>query len=205
MRHHGSYIICLTLVPGGPGDTGEARKRRASSFPGRGAGAKRVMTENELTLLQEEKEEGRKNKELMAKLLLEKENEVNLLQEEKKEAQTNKELVAMLVEKVECPVCLVAPREGPVPCCPSGHITCSPCLEKLRGKGEVECPTCRLPLGKGMSLLAKVVIEHMKHQCSLEGCQEMVAFEGYKEHQEACSYRLVVCPGWGQDCLMVPF
>ena len=37
-------------------------------------------------------------------------------------------LVADLQGAVECPVCLVVPREGPVPCCPHGHITCSPCL-----------------------------------------------------------------------------
>ena len=70
-------------------------------------------------------------------------------------------LVAELQGAVECPVCLVVPREGPVPCCPSGHITCSPCLERMRGEGKEECPTCRVPMGEGKSLLAKVVIEHM--------------------------------------------
>jgi len=42
--------------------------------------------------------------------------------------------VAELQGAVECPVCLVVPREGPVPCCPAGHITCSPCLERWRGE-----------------------------------------------------------------------
>ena len=70
-------------------------------------------------------------------------------------------LVAELQGAVECPVCLVVPREGPVPCCPSGHIICSPCLERLRREGRGGCPTCRVPMGEGKSLLAKVVIEHM--------------------------------------------
>ena len=109
-------------------------------------------------------------------------------------------LVAELKSAVECPVCLVVPREGPVPCCPSGHITCSPCLERLRGEGRGGCPTCRVPMGEGKSLLAKVVIEHMEHQCSLQGCEEMVAFEGYREHQATCEHRLVVCPGASQCC-----
>ena len=33
-----------------------------------------------------------------------------------------------------------------------------------------------------------------------------MAFEGYREHQEACSYRLVICPGNDKRCNeMVPF
>ena len=33
---------------------------------------------------------------------------------------------------VECPVCLALPREDkPVPCCPQGHLVCSPCMDKL--------------------------------------------------------------------------
>ena len=71
--------------------------------------------------------------------------------------------------KIECPVCLGVPREGPVPCCPSGHITCSPCLERLRLQarpGRVKCPTCRAPMGEGESLLARIVLENMDHQCS---------------------------------------
>jgi len=120
--------------------------------------------------------------------------------------QKNEKLVAELQGAVECPVCLVVPREGPVPCCPSGHITCSPCLERMRGEGEEECPTCRVPMGEGKSLLAKHIIENMEHQCSHQGCEEMVAFEGYREHQEACSYRLVICPGNDKRCNeMVPF
>ena len=48
-------------------------------------------------------------------------------------------LMRLARERLECPVCLVVPRMGPVPSCPSGHLTCSPCLLKMRkeGKGEM--------------------------------------------------------------------
>ena len=108
-----------------------------------------------------------------------------------------KVLMAALQEKVECPVCLVVPREGPVPCCPSGHITCSPCLDRLRAEGKLECPTCREPMGEGRSALAKVVIEHMDHECSFRGCGELVALKDYAAHQATCRHRLAACPAVG--------
>jgi len=104
-------------------------------------------------------------------------------------------------ERLECPVCLVVPRIGPVPSCPSGHLTCSPCLLKMRkeGKGD-NCPSCRAPMGDGQSLLAKVLIENMDHVCSLKGCKEKVPFEEYEKHQEKCRHRLVICPGSNLTC-----
>ena len=117
------------------------------------------------------------------------------LEDVSKDTNKRKKLMNELEERVVCPVCLVAPREGPVPCCPSGHITCSPCLEKWRRKGKTTCITCRGPMGEGRSLLAKVVIEHMEHRCGLRGCKEMVQYEEMAKHEEACRYRQVACPG----------
>merc|ERR1719342_89437 len=72
-----------------------------------------------------------------------------------------------LKEMVECPVCLMTPREGPMACCPRGHLICSPFLTGIKGDqvalvirtgdlvqqifGEeeevkIECPTCRGPM-----------------------------------------------------------
>merc|ERR1712129_181619 len=65
--------------------------------------------------------------------------------------------------------------------------------------------TCREPMGKGKSLLAKMVIESMEHECSLEGCNAMVTHQDYKMHQEACGYRIVICPGSLTCKKMVPF
>ena len=61
---------------------------------------------------------------LKAELKEEKAKQIN----QKSEMEKTTKLMAELQEKVECPVCLMVPREGPVPCCPVGHIICSPCL-----------------------------------------------------------------------------
>ena len=141
-----------------------------------------------------------KLKMMVEKMMVEKTEALTEKTKLEEQMEKMRKFVAELQGAVECPVCLVVPREGPVPCCPAGHITCSPCLERWRGEGNEECPTCRLPMGEGKSLLARVVIEHMEHECSLEGCQAMVAHEGYKRHQEECSYRLVICSGSGLTC-----
>ena len=47
-------------------------------------------------------------------------------------------LEAKLRKLVECPVCFLLPRKGPVPCCANGHLVCSPCLGKLREENKLE-------------------------------------------------------------------
>ena len=109
-------------------------------------------------------------------------------------------LIRELMAKIECPVCLTVPREGPLPCCPRGHIICSGCIEKIKEGGGRDCPTCREPMGEGRSLLGKVLVENIKHQCDLKSCKEMVPFKAYKQHKSECKYRLVMCPGSNQRC-----
>ena len=69
---------------------------------------------------------------------------------------------------VECSICKMLPREGPVPCCPRGHFVCSPCLKKWRESQDKKdrCPTCRSPMGTGTSLLAITVIKNALHKCT---------------------------------------
>ena len=157
----------------------------------------KLVDENKTLLMEKNQALDEKNKTIVEK--------TKAINEKSKLEEQMKKLSAALGSAVECPVCLLVPMEGTVPCCPSGHITCSPCLEGWRREGREECPTCRVPMGEGKSLLAKVVIENMEHECRMEGCKEMVAFKDYRRHQEACTYRLVICPSWGQDCPMVPF
>jgi hypothetical protein len=98
--------------------------------------------------------------------------------------------------KVECPVCLVVPRAGPVPQCPNGHFICSPCRVKERVLGREDCPTCRVPMvGEAKSILASLVIENVKHECSYKDCEENVDHDKYERHQEVCKFRPVRCPG----------
>jgi len=97
---------------------------------------------------------------------------------------------------VECPVCLAMPRENrAVPCCPQGHFVCSSCKDQLTRQGKLDCPTCRMPMGQGQSLLALTVVKNAQHECRLQGCNMSVPFEQIREHEEKCIWRLVICPG----------
>jgi len=75
------------------------------------------------------------------------------------EVKKGKQVLEELQMLVECPVCMTTPKEGPMPSCPAGHLTCSPCLEVMRKKGKKTCPSCRGPLGKGKSLLSSAIIK----------------------------------------------
>merc|ERR1719234_2520132 len=107
---------------------------------------------------------------------------------------------------VECPVCLTLPRIGPVPCCANGHLVCSPCLEKLRGEDNMDCPTCREPFGEGKSLLASAVAEQVQHECRHPGCTKTTPLGRIVHHEKDCKWRLVLCPGDEESCTeMIPF
>ena len=101
---------------------------------------------------------------------------------------------------IECQVCFFLPKQGPVRMCPNGHFICTKCKEKNRQEGKLNCPTCQEPLGEIKSLLAKIVIENVKHECDPAGCEEMVPHIDYKKHQDSCDFRLVLCPGSGVTC-----
>ena len=45
----------------------------------------------------------------------------------------------------------------------------------MRSEGRTDCPTCRVDMGDGKSILAQVIVEHVDHECSLDGCFEQVA------------------------------
>ena len=100
-------------------------------------------------------------------------------------------LIEKLKGMMECPVCLSVPVEVPVPCCPVGHIICKSCLSSLRRAGRWNCPSCRLRIGNTTSLLAKTLVENMDHKCNLEGCDQVVPFKEYQQHQDECGHRMV--------------
>jgi len=108
--------------------------------------------------------------------------------------------------KVECPVCLVVPRAGPVPQCLRGHFLCSGCKERRGREGRQDCPSCRGPMGEAQSLLALVVIENVKHKCEHKNCDEMIHYKELEGHKDSCQQRLVLGPGSGMTCSkLVPF
>jgi len=132
------------------------------------------------------------------------------------EKRTRMEEVRITVEKlikeqeslVECPVCLSLPREDrPVPCCPKGHFVCTSCLDNLIREGKPRnCPTCRVRMGEGRSLLALTVVKNARHECGHQGCNAKLNFDQIKDHEEKCIWRPILCPGKGTSCrARVPF
>ena len=94
--------------------------------------------------------------------------------------------------KIEGPVCLVIPRSGPVPVCPNGHfvcLVCQPCLTN-----DSLCPTYRVDMGAGKSLLATTIIQQIDHNCKLDGCNEALTLEGLDKHESGWYNRTVMCP-----------
>ena len=94
--------------------------------------------------------------------------------------------------ELECPVCLVIPREGPVAMCPVGHIVCKTC--KVNTK---TCPTCRRPMLKeGTNSVVNKIIEQVPHPCKYKqfGCKVKKRHNELVDHESKCSERTVKCP-----------
>ena len=67
------------------------------------------------------------------------EEEKNKVEEKNMKLEEDKNKIEGKLRKlVECPVCLLLPRKGPVPCCTNGHLVCSTCLGKLRAESKLE-------------------------------------------------------------------
>ena len=116
-------------------------------------------------------------------------------------------LMTELRGMVKCPVCLSIPEEGPIPSCPRGHLVCQPCHHGMIEGKLSKCPTCREPMGKTFSLLAKKLIESMDNNCTNEGCSKIFLNQELTKHiEELCEFRKVRCPGRNPYCeAEIPF
>merc|ERR1719480_21125 len=95
-------------------------------------------------------------------------------------------------DELQCPVCLLIPREGPIPACPVGHIICKNCKGNL-----TTCPTCRRKMLKGgTNTIANKMIEKVPHPCKY-GCQVKNYLKEIKEHEARCPERTIKCPFLG--------
>ena len=146
------------------------------------------------------------------------EEELKKMVEEKKKMEAekkdlkeqNKNMEKELRGLIECPVCLMAPREkGPVPVCSNGHIICRPCRDRIRqeaGEEVAKCPSCMVDLGNASSLIASRLVEKVKHECENEGCGELFNLPQLESHKKVCLFRKVLCPGNATQCqLEMPF
>jgi len=158
----------------------------------------KVKVEQEKAKVEQERAEVEQEKAKVeqARLVVE-EDRLKVEEERVKIEKMSKELQS----QVECPVCLSMPREDkPVPCCPQGHFVCSTCRDDSIRQGRLDCPTCRVPMGQGQSLLALTVIKNVQHECGHQGCNVKLNFDEVKEHEEKCTWRLIPCPGMGLFC-----
>jgi len=103
------------------------------------------------------------------------------------EAEKHKQILDQMKDKIECPVCMEVPRNGPVPVCSNGHFVCNKCKTDT-------CPTCRVAMGTGMSLLAGIVLDNIKHVCRFVECEESFPNDKLNEHEKTCQHRIVSCP-----------
>ena len=106
-----------------------------------------------------------------------------------------KSVVEEFQSSLECPVCLIIPREVPVPCCSAGHIICKECRKKV-----TSCPTCRIPYNNVnipiTSSLASSLIGTILHKCKFShfGCNVKMKLNDIVNHEAKCSERTVKCP-----------
>ena len=97
--------------------------------------------------------------------------------------------VSDVSDEFQCPVCLLIPREVPIPACPVGHITCKDCRVNV-----TTCPTCRRQLLKhGTNTIANRMIERIPHPCKY-GCPVKNYLKEIVEHEARCLERTIKCP-----------
>eukprot|EP00092_Neocalanus_flemingeri_P087217 GFUD01110021.1.p1 GENE.GFUD01110021.1~~GFUD01110021.1.p1 ORF type:complete len:338 (+),score=71.96 GFUD01110021.1:91-1104(+) len=114
--------------------------------------------------------------------------EIGELKKKHKELEDKHEhFVGEMKDKIECPVCLDVPRIGPVPVCPNGHFVCMKCKTE-------SCPTCRVIMGDGKSLLAVTIIENIEYKCKFDDCEDYFTVDKLEDHYKDCYHRIVSCP-----------
>jgi len=92
-----------------------------------------------------------------------------------------------LKEWIECPVCLDIPRASPVYVCPNGHTICKICKRE-------NCPTCRVAMGTGKSILAVAILDIIDHKCRFSDCEKLFSLDKLENHEKICEHRIIKCP-----------
>ena len=98
-----------------------------------------------------------------------------------------------LRDDLQCPVCFVIPKSGPIFQCDFGHIHCSACHLRIQ-----ECPICRWPIGNTRSLTTEKIIAKLPTKCAFadQGCVEDEKLpEDMILHEKECQFRLIKCLG----------
>ena len=99
-------------------------------------GQEKRQLEEEKGRLEEDKRQLEEEKRQLEEEKRQLEGEKGQLEEEKGMLEIERDQAKNILKEqqslVQCPVCLMLPREDkPVPCCPQGHFVCSNCKDKL--------------------------------------------------------------------------
>jgi len=118
-------------------------------------------------------------------------------------SETNAQTVQLnekMLKAMECPVCLMLPRQAPVYQCENGHCVCSSCKTNL-----AQCPTCRKALGcENRNRIFEELLMSMTHVCKFanHGCTFSENIAPLAIHEQDCQYRVVSCPYFGCKLLV---
>ena len=118
-------------------------------------------------------------------------------------------MLRKLKKELQCPVCDQIPSSLPIPTCPSGHIVCKECKEKIVYNRELRdkpCPVCRAPLGWNTSYLAGTLISSFTDiSCSnrFMGCIFQGNLDEIKDH--LCQFQMVTCFICDDECMAKDF
>ena len=101
------------------------------------------------------------------------------------------EILTKIEETAECPVCLMIPRDVPIPMCNAGHSICQDCKAQVK-----KCPTCQGKYYNNTNTLLASIIEEILHKCKFShlGCKVKMKLNKIVEHEKKCSNRTVKCP-----------
>ena len=99
-----------------------------------------------------------------------------------------------LKSNLECPVCFVVPKVGPIYQCRNGHLLCNECHPKMK-----RCPLCNIPLEKLRNLLSEqlVAMIYPEYQFSADrstGMREVIweGQLGWKENRRQSNRQLEI-------------
>lgn len=100
-------------------------------------------------------------------------------------------------ERLACPICCEFFLSTVV--CPSGHVICDTCYQKLDPRPARRCPLCRCPYKKAIapSFEVELLMRKVMVDCRFrtEGCKETTTLAEKRAHEAVCPFnQSIKCP-----------
>ena len=99
--------------------------------------------------------------------------------------------ISEIEDALECVICLEFPKNSPVYQCENGHVLCNACHGRV-----INCPSCRVRLGRIRCLAVEKVIAKFGGPCKFSkfGCNARLPHELLPSHETMCDWKPVPCP-----------